>query len=131
MQVPTEILRKFRFLDGLPEEVLEDLAQIAVEEQYPDGALLFEEGTKAKCLYLILEGKVSLEKLVQLGRTGTARRATTGVISSWNPIGWSALVPPHVYTSSGVCFDKTRVDLRMGLLSDHPMVRHKKSRFLL
>lgn len=125
MQVPIEILRKFRFLDGLPEEVLKDLAQIATEEQHPDGTLLFEEGTKAKCLYLILEGKVSLEKLVQLGRTGTPRRATIEVISSWNPVGWSALVSPHVYTSSGVCLDKTRVlaihgnDLQK-YLQDHP-----------
>jgi signal transduction histidine kinase len=58
---------------------------------------------------LILEGKVSLEKLVQLGSTGTPRRATIGVIGPWNPVGWSALVSPHVYTSSGVCSEKTRV----------------------
>jgi len=127
MQIPTEILRKFRFLDGLPEEVLKDFAQIAIEEQHPDGALLFEEGTKAKCLYLILEGKVSLEKLVQLGRTGTPRRASIEVIGSWNPVGWSALVSPHVYTSSGVCVDKTRVLAILGddlliYMQDHPEI---------
>lgn len=109
MQTTAKTLRNFDFFDGLPENVLEDIARFAEEEEYQEGSLLFSEGKDAENLYLILDGKVSLEKLVQLGRTGTPRRATTGVISPGNPAGWSALVSPHIYTSSGVCLEKTLV----------------------
>jgi signal transduction histidine kinase len=109
MQTTAEMLRKFHFLEGLPDKVLEDIARFAQEENHHDGSVLFSEGNGAECLYLILEGKVSLEKLVQLGSTGTPRRATIEIISPWNPVGWSALVSPHVYTSTGVCTEKTRV----------------------
>lgn len=109
METTADLLRKFPFLEDLPEETLGDIAALTEEEHHPEGSVLFSEGKEAENFYLLLEGKVSLEKLVQLGTSGTPRRATIGVISPWNPIGWSALVSPHVYTSSGVCMEPTRV----------------------
>lgn len=109
MQTTAKMLRKFHFLEDLPDKVLEDVARFAQEEEYQEGAVLFSEGKDANYFYLILNGKVSLEKIVQLGKTGTPRRATIGVISPGNPVGWSALVSPHIYTSSCVCEENTHV----------------------
>jgi signal transduction histidine kinase len=109
MEVDIEILKQYKFFDGLPDGALIKIAGVAKEEIHPEGTLLFSEGANAERFYLILEGKVSLEKLVQLGRTGTPRRATTGIISAWQPVGWSSLVPPYVYTSSGLCLERTKV----------------------
>ncbi|HJX41315.1 MAG TPA: HAMP domain-containing sensor histidine kinase, partial [Anaerolineales bacterium] len=97
----------------------------AVEEHYAEGQVLFSEGSPAQALYLILRGKVSLEKRVQLGRTGTARQATIDVSGPWQAVGWSSLVVPYEYTSSAVCLEDTLVlrvsgvDLRQ-LMEEQP-----------
>ncbi|HUS84865.1 MAG TPA: ATP-binding protein [Anaerolineales bacterium] len=104
-----ETLERFELLSGLPAEVLDFIAQRALEMNYKEGELIFSEGASAEYLYLILSGKVSLEMNVQLGKTGTVRRATIGVIGPWNAIGWSSLVYPYEYTSAGVCLQDTKV----------------------
>jgi signal transduction histidine kinase len=109
MEVAIETLKQYEFLDGLPDNALTKIASFAKEETHPDGSLLFSEGANAEKFFLIVEGKISLEKLVQLGRTGTPRRATTGIISAWQPVGWSSLVSPYTYTSSGLCLEQTKV----------------------
>jgi signal transduction histidine kinase len=109
MEVAIETIKQYEFFDGLPDNALAKIASIAKEETHPDGTLLFSEGANAEKFFLITEGKVSLEKLVQLGRTGTPRRATTGIISAWQPVGWSSLVSPYTYTSSGLCLEQTKV----------------------
>lgn len=100
-----EILKRFDIFSGLPKKVLKEITGIAQEETHSEGSLLFSENTAAKYFYLILEGKVSLEKLVQLGRTGTPRRATFNVVGPGQALGWSSMVSPYAYTSSCVCLD--------------------------
>jgi signal transduction histidine kinase len=107
MQATIETLKRFDFFDGIPDEALEIIAKLAIEDTCPEGSVLFAEGAKADKFFLIIDGKVSLEKLVQLGRTGTPRRATVGVIGPWQPVGWSSLVHPYIYTSSIVCLEET------------------------
>ena len=102
MSASPEILKRFHLFAGLPGEVLASIALLAEERTLPDGATLFAEGAPANHLFLILDGQVSLEKRVQLGRTGTPRRAPIEVTGAWHEVGWSSLVRPYVYTSSGV-----------------------------
>ncbi|HMK08917.1 MAG TPA: ATP-binding protein [Anaerolineales bacterium] len=102
MSVLPETLKRFDLFAGLPGEALEAIALLAQEQTLPDGELLFAEGTSADHLFLIIEGQVSLEKKVQLGRTGTPRRAPIEVTGPWQEVGWSSLVRPYLYTSSGV-----------------------------
>jgi signal transduction histidine kinase len=109
MEAVIETLKRFDFFDALPEEAIARIANLAKEEIHQEGSLLFSEGANAENFFLIVHGKVSLEKLVQLGRTGTPRRATTGVVGPWRPMGWSSLVSPYVFTSSGVCLEETHV----------------------
>jgi signal transduction histidine kinase len=109
MEVVVDNIKRFEFFDGIPDNALVKIASLAKEEIHQEGSLLFSEGAKAERFFLLVEGKVSLEKLVQLGRTGTPRRATTGVLGAWQPAGWSSLVSPYIYTSSGICLERTRV----------------------
>jgi signal transduction histidine kinase len=125
MTPATETLERFELLSGLPVEVLDFIAERALDKKYKEGELIFSEGASADHLYLILSGKVSLEMKVQLGQTGTVRRATIGVIGPWQAMGWSSLVSPYQYTASGVCLQNTKVlaipkeDLRF-LISQYP-----------
>jgi signal transduction histidine kinase len=105
MTVTAERLRRFDVFAELPKDALDTIARLAVEESYSEGTVIFSEGSTARNLYLLLRGKISLEKRVQLGNTGTPRRATLSVIGAGQALGWSSLVPPFEYTSSGVCLD--------------------------
>jgi signal transduction histidine kinase len=109
MAATAETVGRFGIFAGLPSEALSTIAGLAREKRFADGGLLFAEGAPAHYLYLILEGKVSLEKRVQLGRTGTPRRATTEIVCAWQVVGWSSLVSPFEYTSSAVCHGETVV----------------------
>ncbi len=126
MTPTTETLERFELLSGLPKEVLDFIAQKTLDKNYKEGELIFLEGANADHLYLILSGKVSLEMKVQLGQTGTVRRAAIGVIGPWHAMGWSSLVYPYEYSASGVCLQDTKVlaipkeDLRF-LISKYPV----------
>jgi signal transduction histidine kinase len=127
MTVDRDTLRRYDLFANLPDETLAEIARLAEEQSHPDGATIFSEDAPADHLYLILEGKVSLEKFVQLGRTGTPRKATISVLWSGHTIGWSSIVAPYSYTSSGVCLEETKIlaipgpELR-NLLQDQPEV---------
>jgi signal transduction histidine kinase len=127
MRTTPEHLAQFDLLAGLPAEVLADLATHAEESDHDDGALLFSEGTPAERLFLIASGRVSLEKRVQLGRTGTPRRAATEVVGPGQPVGWSSLVPPYEYTSTAVCVGQASVLMLPGpavrqVMAEYPAV---------
>ena len=47
-------------------------AYIAEEENYPDGAVLIQEGTKNDCVYIILEGNVKIKKKIPRGQVTLA-----------------------------------------------------------
>lgn len=109
MSVTPEVLRQFEILAGLADDNLAEIAKLCKKEYHEAGTRLFTEGGMAEKLYLVLEGKVSLEKAVQLGRSGSSRPATVGVQGRGKAIGWSSLVEPHIYTMSGSCIEPTTV----------------------
>lgn len=125
-------LKRFDVFAELPEEALKEIARLAKQETHPEGTVLFKEGATADKLYLLLEGKISLEMLVQLGSTGTPRRATFNVAGPGNAVGWSSLVPPYIYTSSGVCIEDVKLlalsgdDMR-AYMNGHPDIGHAVS----
>ena len=105
MSAEIDQLKEFELFTGLSKENLKEVARLTEIRLYSEGDLIFTEGREAESLYLILQGKVSLEKDVQLGRTGTPRKATLTVLGAGQALGWSSLVPPFEYTSSGVCLE--------------------------
>jgi signal transduction histidine kinase len=118
-------LKHFEVFTELPEQALNEIARLTNQEEHSEGTTLFSEGSPADKLYLLLEGKISLEKLVQLGSTGTPRRAPLNIAGPGNVVGWSSLVPPYTYTSFGVCIEDVKLltlageDMRAYML-EHP-----------
>jgi len=101
-------LRCFEAFAGFSDEELAEIIALCQEESYAEGDILAVEGEPAEKLFLILEGKVSLEKSVRLGRSGSARRATVGVVGTNGVVGWSSLIAPYIYSSTGVCLEPLR-----------------------
>jgi signal transduction histidine kinase len=109
MTAKIETLRRFGAFAGFSDEELAEVVALCHEESHEEGDVILVEGEPAEKLFLILEGKVSLEKLVQLGRSGSARRATVDVVGPDRVVGWSSIIAPHIYTSTGFCLEPLRV----------------------
>ncbi|MFV1964946.1 MAG: Crp/Fnr family transcriptional regulator [Pirellulaceae bacterium] len=85
-QSVVETLRDVGFLRGIADEYLEQFANIAVREEFPDGKVIFREGEPASNIYLIVSGNVSLE--ISAAGIGSRRILTVGEgeLLGWSPI---------------------------------------------
>jgi CRP/FNR family cyclic AMP-dependent transcriptional regulator len=81
-----EVLRRLRILDGLDEEHLVQLADVAEQVQFAEGEVIFREGDPATDVYLIVDGSVSLE--VCAASVGCRRilTITEGELLGWSPV---------------------------------------------
>ena len=118
LEVLANLLGQSDIFEGLCEAELLAIASFCREETFADDAPLLIEGEEANKMYIVQRGKVALEKNVQLGRHSTPRSATIHYIVSGMVVGFSALAWPHVYSTSGVCVEPTRV-----IIVDGPALR--------
>ena len=101
------------------------IGEFCHDEVHGEGYALLLEDKPANTLYVVERGKVALDKKVQIGRHSTPRNATIGYVGPGKVAGFSALAQPHVYSTSAVCVEPTRViavdgiKLR-GYLEAHP-----------
>lgn len=56
-----ELLRELEFLRGVPDENVQELAELAAIVDFPVDAVVFRNGEPALCSYLIVDGRVLLE----------------------------------------------------------------------
>ncbi len=106
------------------------IAEFCREETYDEGQALLVEDKPANELFVIDRGRVALEKKVQLGRHSTPRNATIDYVIPGRVAGFSALVQPHIYSTSAVCLEPTRAVVIDGValrqyLAEHPAVGYK------
>jgi signal transduction histidine kinase len=130
MAITIERLRRSDLFNELTDVELTQIAQLGHEEAYLEGDVILTEDAPAEKLFVIEQGKLSLEKKIQLGRRGSVRTATVGMVGPAKSAGWSALTPPHLYTSSAVCLEPTRAiafesQALLRHLSDNPPVGYK------
>ena len=102
MTVTVEDLRPFTLFDKLSDAELDRLVPLGRRETWERGAFIFREGDKAVALYLIVWGKVALEKMIQLSPHSRPRPATLEILEAGDSCGWSTVVEPHIYTKSAV-----------------------------
>jgi CRP-like cAMP-binding protein len=114
--VTPEMLSQSSLFEGLTEDQLKAIADIAEETSCQHGAVLFWEGDLAEYLYILLEGEINI--FVQL--SSRPERVTVSVISEpYLPVGWSGLVAPHVYTASALC----EADCRLVAIDGEALMR--------
>lgn len=83
-------------LAGLTPKDVGELEHVALLQSYGDGAVIFTEGEDAYGMCIVLEGGVTLR--TALG----AEQVDVGEAGVGDLIGWSGLVPPHVFTATAV-----------------------------
>ena len=102
--VDATMLRGFKIFEELNERELEQIAKAAKMEELGAGATLTEAGAPASRLYLIVDGRVTVNVQGPQGKIIGADEIGPGQV-----LGWSALVGPYVYTASGVTTEKTKL----------------------
>jgi len=107
---------------GLPESLLQEIADISTEVSAAKGDFVFREGEKADKLHFLLSGSIALR--VKL--TSRPESVTVSFVSSpFQSFGWSGVVPPYHYTSSAECDEDSQLLIIpsapfMKLLENHP-----------
>ncbi len=85
------------------------IAEFCREITYREGDKVFSEGEPAETMLIVERGKIALEKRVQIGRHSTPRNATIDYVGPGQMAGFSTIASPHVYTTSAVCIEPTRI----------------------
>ncbi len=104
-----QILGKAKFLRNLPEKGLTRIAETCQIRNYEAGEFIFRQGDFGEHLYIIIDGRVYLERSVDLGvRQG---KVVIDTLGKGRTLGcWSTLLgEPHTLMSSACCQEPTRV----------------------
>ncbi len=130
------ILRRREFFSTLADEELRQVAAITSQRECEAGAAIFQEGEKADLLHLVTEGKVALLMVPPKAQASAGHRMTIDIVSGDQVFGWSAIVPPHVYTLTAVCLQNASILSISGtrllqLFEDNPYMGYKVMKELI
>ncbi|MCP4426793.1 MAG: Crp/Fnr family transcriptional regulator [Chloroflexi bacterium] len=84
----TEKLRHNPWFQALGPAHFQKLVDIATEKNWSEGQIIFREGDQHDCLYLIVEGRVALEKYVP-----NQGQITILTLGKDELFGWSGVMP--------------------------------------
>ena len=97
-------ISQVEILRGLSQEQRQLIQSLGRIEHYETDVTIFTEGTEARKFFLVEEGRVAVESQVARGM-----RFPISIVYPGQAFGWSALVPPYVYTATVIALSRTRV----------------------
>jgi len=104
--IPYRLLQGFDLVKGLSEDELKSVAALGREETFNEGEVVFQEGTEARRVYLLVEGRVALRFRLPLKPLN--RETTIDTVGKGEAFGWSALVTPHRLTATAICSEQAK-----------------------
>lgn len=103
-----DALRASEMFHDLTDDELDCLLPLCSIDFYRTGTEMFCEGGQCLNLQTLKSGKVALETDLALSRSST-ERATIDVLSEGSSFCWSALMEPHILTSTGRCLEDSEI----------------------
>ena len=120
----THAIRHCEFFKGLEQTYVDKIADLCRVQSYEVGEHVFQQGRMGQNMYVISEGRVILERKIDLGtRKGNVTIAALGtgrVLGCWSTL----LGEPHMLLSSAVCQKPSTIlaitgsELRRMMLAD-------------
>jgi CRP/FNR family transcriptional regulator len=95
--ISVEELRYYPHFSGISNHDLKAVAMISSEMNYKKGDRLFLEGNTATHLMFLKSGEVNI-----VYRLGDGRDVVADTLVAGDTVAWSAVLPPHRLTASGV-----------------------------
>ena len=86
----------------LRRETVDEISDIAIEESYDKGAVLFSRGDPANHFYILVNGSVRL----RIGQQATIDYVVGNLGEAF---GWSSVVDRECYTASAECLAPTKL----------------------
>lgn len=104
----------------VPDKVLKEMAKFFQEISFSKGSIILKENSRARRLFILLEGTVSLSI-----RRSAGEIVIEIVKKKGSLFGWSALMPPQKYTATAKALENARALAIQGkdmefLLKRHP-----------
>lgn len=104
MNIKQELMGSVLFRN-LSDEEIEKVLPLCTEEEHPAGTELYKEGDFADKLYVVRKGNTALDLKNNMAPFGPPTRMIVDMIKPGDAHGWSALVPPHIYTLGCRCVE--------------------------
>jgi len=95
--VSLDDLRQIYLLANLPESMMQELASLVQLRIFSENATIYREGEEAQDFYMLLKGKVLLER-----EASPSIMVSLGAVKSGFSFGWSALLPGWSYTTIAI-----------------------------
>jgi CRP/FNR family cyclic AMP-dependent transcriptional regulator len=102
--VTPEMLKKMDIFEFVGKEELKRIAKLARIEEFEPGDYIFKEGDEAKKIYVVLEGRVSVEMPV-----GPEKTIQVYTMTKWRFFGYPALLRTKKFTTNARCIDRVKV----------------------
>lgn len=103
------ILKECEFFKYLKKEAIEKITALCKIKSYDAGNYVFQQGDFGDCIYIIADGQIYLERLLDMG----ARKANVVIekLGKGRVFGcWSSLIDdPHFLMSSACCQKPTEI----------------------
>jgi signal transduction histidine kinase len=109
LSIIAERLSHAEVFSDLNDQDLLAIAEFCHEELHNENETILTEEHPADKLYVVERGKIALEKKIQIGRHSTPRNATIGYVEPGKIAGFSTLTTPHVYSTSAICTEPSRL----------------------
>ncbi len=125
-----DVLTHCRLFSQFSQPQLQRILPLCAWKDVADGAMLFRQGQPARHLYVVAQGRATLDLTLQRSDgSPCSPPATVAVVCCGEPFGWSAVMEPHVMTlsaratgpSSFVLLDGPQLK---GLLQHEPDLGH-------
>jgi CRP-like cAMP-binding protein len=108
-----EQITRFPLFRDLSVADLKIIGPLFSTRTYPAEAIIFEQGERAACLYLLTQGEIQIRYKPYDGEPINLNRIKSGGV-----FGWSAVLGNAVYSSSAICTQECEV-----LFIDGPKLR--------
>jgi CRP-like cAMP-binding protein len=138
IMISPELLKRYPLFGSLSDEQLQSLASIAEEQSWEVGETIFEIGSPAENLYLLMEGSIDLFYRVEDEQNpDETKHFGVGEINPGEPFAISALFEPYELTASavasrpskGIQMDAQRLlqlgsyDLELGMILQRELIK--------
>ena len=104
-----DILERSELFGGLSTSHLEKVSSLCRSGSYRQNVMIFKEGDEATEFYILTDGRVALEMDIHPVADRPAIPTALEVCTKGEPLGWSALVEPYIYTMSARCLTNCTV----------------------
>src|SRR5210317_1021235 len=120
MKKNLDVIAAIPIFNGLPEDQIEAIKQIAVEKQINKGEIIFSEGEEGNGFFVIAEGRVKIFKVSTEGKEQILH-----IFGPGQPFGEVPVFTGQRFPANAQAIDKTRVlffgrDSIVNLISANP-----------